>query len=134
MAVGVELGHRMDEVTGRYQVVREGEDGRLPIQHGIGSRGLFSIMNHCFRVKLPKDPGQKLIVTDIADKDLNPISPQRLPKLGSLVQIGRGYQGFTVQFCARPPPEIIVHYGDFMALMGQMHGGGPAQISISSQD
>ena len=56
------------------------------------------------------------------------------PQLGAGDQVGDFVQRLAVLVAAQIAPQIIVDRHDLMAVRGQMHGCGPAQIAVTTQN
>ncbi len=95
---------------------------------------MFSIVDHAIRPEFPEYSEQKMIVAGIPDINLELPTAEGLPEGGPAVQIGDRDKGLPVQFRRCPPAEIIVHHRHFMAPPGKIHGRGPAQVTVASQD
>ena len=55
-------------------------------------------------------------------------------KRGAAVQVGHRDQRLAIEFGAGPAPEVIVHQGHLNAPAGEVHGGGPTQVTVTPQD
>ena len=135
-----DVGLRAEGPDGKYQVGRdievvvEGQQGGFAVEHGIRRGGLFGIVDDSVGRKGLKKAFDKGPVGEIADKREDFTTADIMPGGNTPCQIGNFAERRHVLFAAQGPPQVVVGHRDFMTAGGEMHGRGPSEIAVATQD
>lgn len=129
-----DLLHGVGHVQGGEEVVLQGKGGPIPVDHGVGGRGLLGVVDHYLGLIPREDLLQEAIVRYIPDVDHDLAPGPFLPELGPLVQVGRAVEGLAVQLQAGPPAKVVVHPNDLVIPLREIYTSRPAQVAVSTQD
>ena len=87
------------------------------VNHGIRSRALLGEMDHCLRLEILDQRGEKVVLHHISHKEVDPISGQLLPDSETIGKRENWRKGLHTKFVVPLPPREIIGYRNGMTFL-----------------
>src|SRR5580698_3011685 len=134
VAIGLEFAEGEKKIQRADYVVDLRVDGVAAVDHGVGSGALFGEMDDGFGLEISYEGAEEFVVGDVAYVGFDGAAGEAVPGGEAVGERADGSEGLGAQLVIPLAADEVVHDGDFVALFGQVEGGGPTAISVSAQD
>src|SRR5262245_43047630 len=133
MAVGMGFLQREEDVQRSHDVVHLGEHRVLTIDHRIGCRTLFGVMDHGVGLEGGNRLGSRRVVGEIRDHDRDGLAGQLVPDRDALMERADVGQRLDAELVVPQPAGEVVEYPDVVPARGEMEHRWPSAVAIAAE-